>query len=147
MRETSVLRINSEFVAGEVIESEAVIINLGNGMIYTMDGVGARIWQMIEEGRSLNGISEALASEYSVPAAQALADIKGIARELLDEDLIAVDDAPSSSDPGIQSASGPAAAQPYSKPRLIKDAEMKDVLALDPPLPRLDGVKGRIKAR
>lgn len=64
--------IDDRIVASQIIASEAVIINLSNGMIYTMDGAGAEIWRLIGEGRSLQRISEVIAADFAVTGDQVL---------------------------------------------------------------------------
>ncbi len=131
------LRVNTQLVACEIVDSEAVIINLSNGIYYTMDAVGAEVWRMIEEGRTLQGIADALASGYSVSADDALADLEQIAQELLQEELVIIDEG--GSDVSQAPADDPRAALgPYSKPTLVRYSDMSEVLALDPPLPELD---------
>jgi len=132
-----VLRVNTRLVACEIVDSEAVIINLSNGMYYTMDQVGAEVWRMIEEGRSVRAMAEVLASGYSVPVGDALADLEEVAQELLQEELVVTDDG--GADPNqAPAADPPAAAGAYRKPTLAKYSDMSEVLALDPPLPELD---------
>ena len=56
------LRPNEAEVAAKVLDGEAIIINLSNGIYYSMDKVGGLIWEMIERGRSLQEIVESIAS-------------------------------------------------------------------------------------
>ena len=57
-----VLYPNEEEVAVEVLQGEAVLINLRTGHYYSMDKVGADVWQMIERRQRLGTIA---ASENS----------------------------------------------------------------------------------
>jgi len=50
------LRLHAEKVAAEVIDSEAIIINLSSGMYFTVNRVGALIWKIIQDGRGLEKI-------------------------------------------------------------------------------------------
>ena len=132
------LRVNTQLVACEIVDSEAVIINLSNGMYYTMDAVGAEVWRMIEEGRTQQSIAGALASRYSVSFDDALADLERIAQELLQEELVVIDEGGGADVSQAAANDPPAAAGPYSKPTLVRYSDMSEVLALDPPLPELD---------
>ena len=51
------LRINEEEIAAQIIDAEAVLINLGTGMYYTMDGTGCEVWAMIESNRARDGLT------------------------------------------------------------------------------------------
>lgn len=133
-----VLRINNQLVASERFDTEAVLINLGNGMIYTLDNVGSEMWRMIEQGRSLQYISRALAGHFSAPAASILVDLEVIAQELLDEELVVEDDDNSSTGDGAAVGESLNLSEEYSKPKLTRYDDMREVLALDPPLPRLE---------
>jgi hypothetical protein len=137
MTANRVLNINTRIVASQIIDSEAVIINLGNGMIYTMDGVGAEIWRMIGEGRSIQSISDVLSANFDVTGEQALTDVEEIARELFAEELV-VEGSSAANGGGLTPVEGSNAPAPYTKPILVKQTDMKDVLALDPPLPKFD---------
>lgn len=130
------LSINSQIVASQIFDTEAVIINLGNGIIYTMDGVGADIWRLIEERRNTAFIAGDLARTYDVTAEQALIDVGAIVQELIAEDLIVESDEIPAAGPAPRESSGTPA--PYVKPILVRESDMRDVLALDPPLPKLD---------
>ncbi len=68
---TSCLEINSDEVAAQVIDGEAIIINLSNGMYYSLDGVGGEIWSLIVEGRTLEEVAAAIDRRYQVESTQA----------------------------------------------------------------------------
>ncbi|MEM7164174.1 MAG: PqqD family protein [Planctomycetota bacterium] len=127
-------RVNTELVACEVVDGEAVIINLSNGMYYTMDLVGAEVWQMIEHGCDLGEIASAVATRYGVAADSVGHDLKELSQMLLSEELIVEADADSVAPPDLPELSSGAT---YCKPALVSYADMNDVLALDPPLPEL----------
>jgi hypothetical protein len=67
------------------IAGEALIVPIKGRVgdlsaIYTLNDVGARIWQMIDGRMSLNQIIEAISDEYDVTKEEAAADVA----ELLD---------------------------------------------------------------
>jgi hypothetical protein len=130
-----ILRINTQLVASQIIDDEAVLINLGNGMVYTLDDTGAAMWRMIELGRSLEFMSKTFAAHYSSPADVVLADLAEVAQELHDEELIVFEDGVPGADGSLEDLNFP---EEYSKPKMIRYDDMRDVLALDPPLPQLE---------
>jgi hypothetical protein len=79
---------NEADVAAKVMDGEAIIINLSNGMYYSMDQVGGLIWEMMTEEHTLDEISSAVVRSYDVSAVQAQVDIQRLVAELLDENLV-----------------------------------------------------------
>lgn len=74
------------------LNGEAVILNLKSGVYYGLDEVGARVWKLIEEPRTLHEIRDELVQEYDVSPEQCEADVRGLLARMLDEGLIEVRD-------------------------------------------------------
>ena len=124
---------DGEEVAAKVIDGEAIIINLANGIYYSMDKVGGLIWEMLAGKYSLEEVIAAILARYDVSREQAQADVERLATELLQENLLLV-----STDGALpQQVSEQAFSQklPYETPLLNIYRDMGDLLALDPPLP------------
>jgi hypothetical protein len=132
---TSRLRPNEAEVAAKVMDGEAIIINLSNGMYYSMDGVGGLIWGMIADGHSLEDIVSSVLESYDVSPDEARRDVGRVAAELVEERLVLVAD-PASPSPPRPAANG-RQKLPYAAPELQKYRDMGDLLALDPPMPGL----------
>ena len=130
------LRPNEAEVAAKVLDGEAIIINLSNGIYYSMDKVGGLIWEMIERGRSLQEIVESIASRYDVSPGKAQADVERLAGELIQENLVVVSN--QATPPQENQTMQPQQRLPYESPRLNIYRDMEDLLALDPPMPTLD---------
>ncbi len=125
----------SDQVAAKVVDGEAVIINLANGVYYSMDKAGGLIWSMIEQARSLDAIADAVAAAYDVPPVRAREDVEQLAAQLVAEVLVvaAGDEVPAEgADPAP-----PPQKLPYETPKLNVYRDMEDLLALDPPMPGL----------
>ena len=92
--ETMTLELNqcleplAEEVAAKVIDGEAILINLATGVYYSMDKVGALIWEMITGKHSLEEIVAAVVARYEVSQEQASGDIRRLGEELLQENLV-----------------------------------------------------------
>lgn len=134
LRHDSFLQSNEREVASKVVDGEAVLINLVNGMYYSLDKVGGLAWSMITSGSSITRIAEAIVERYAVPVSQAQEDVRRLVEELLAEGLIVVGegDATASPIPAMDSA-----ASFYEAPGLVKYDDMAEMFALDPPLPEL----------
>jgi hypothetical protein len=125
----------SQQVAAKVIDGEAVIINLANGVYYSMDKVGGLIWSMIERARSIDAIADAVAAAYDVAPPGARKDIEHLAAQLVAEDLVMA-----AGDTVQTAGADPAPTQqklPYETPKLNIHRDMEELLALDPPMPGL----------
>ena len=133
------LRPNDEEVIGKVLDGEAILINLATGSYYAIPDVGAFIWQAIEEQCSLGEIAVRVNANYDVSLEQARADMLQFAARLMDENIVA----PASDPPGDSAAPAPPAQRaPYAAPTLTVYSDMRNLLALDPPMPSVDTLAG-----
>jgi len=73
---------------------EAAILNMKNGVYYGLDPIGARIWNLIQEPKSLNEIRELLLKEYDVEPDRCERDLLVLLQKLASEGLIEVKDEP-----------------------------------------------------
>jgi hypothetical protein len=128
-------------VASELIDGEAIIIDLGTGMYFSLVGAGGRIWALLAEQRSLEEILACLLVEYEVGAEAAREDLENLVTQLLAENLIVPAQQPRPSDPVASTAL--AAKIPYQPVRLVIYRDMGDLLALDPPAPGLSEIVWR----
>jgi len=69
---------------------EAAILNLKNGIYYGLDPVGARVWNLIQQPRTLAELREILVAEYDVDAARVESDIRDLLTQLLDNELVEI---------------------------------------------------------
>jgi hypothetical protein len=122
-------------VAAKVVDGEAIILNLANGMYYSTDGVGADIWRVLARTPTTEEIVEAIAARYAVPHSDARADIERLVDELLQENLLIR--VPAGGPRALADEVLPAAAA-YQMPVLNSYRDMGDLLALDPPMPDLE---------
>lgn len=127
-----VYRVNSPDVVGEVIDGEAVIVNLSNGSYYSLDGVGALIWALLASGRSVGQTAAEVQFRLSGDPAEIERSIDHLIDELCAEELIseaqgeAVDAGPADIDASF------AAGGEFVTPILNKYTDMEDLLLVDP---------------
>ncbi len=124
----------SDNTAATVIDGEAIIVNLTTGVYYSMDMVGAVVWNMLESGVSIDQISAEISARYEVEPAIARSDIDTLVQKLVAEDLVT-----ETSEAGAAADVPPAGEdrQAYTTPSLEIYRDMGDLLALDPPMPGL----------
>jgi len=87
-QEDSCFKINKGKIAYRIINSEAVILNLDNGIYYSLNKTGALIWQLIEKGNDLEEISGHLAEKFDAKEEVVKKDIKALIVDLAKENLI-----------------------------------------------------------
>lgn len=135
---------NADAVAAEVIDGEAIIIDLATGVYYSMDGVGGSIWALIETESSFEEIVTAIVARYEVSRNQAETDVQEFVAELLREKLVVVSEQQSAARADPKAA--PEQKLPYVAPKLITYRDMGDLLALDPPVPGLQDIPWKTAA-
>jgi len=70
---------------------ETVILDLESGTYFGLDPVGARMWQLMTEGKSLAQICEAMLEEYEVPREELERDALALAQDLEARSLISTE--------------------------------------------------------
>ena len=70
------------------LAGEAAILNVRSGVYYGLDPVGARIWKLIEEPRSLEEVRDTLVEEFDVEPSRCEADLLALVQELQANGLI-----------------------------------------------------------
>lgn len=126
---------NHEEVAAKVIDGELIIIRLSDGTYYSMDNVGARVWELIEGACGLPAIVETIAASFGAAAERVERDVEVLVRNLLAERLIvAAAGGPAAVPAEVTAANGVS----YETPRLNVYRDMGNLLALDPPTPGID---------
>jgi len=70
------------------LAGEAAILSLRNGTYYGLDRVGARIWNLIQQPRTVKEILDTLLAEYDVDAERCAADLQRLLTELTAQGLV-----------------------------------------------------------
>jgi coenzyme PQQ synthesis protein D (PqqD) len=70
------------------VGDETVILDLESGVYFGLDSVGARVWQLLAAGVTLEVICKTLLDQYEVTQAQLETDVVNLAKELLQRKLI-----------------------------------------------------------
>lgn len=88
---SSAVVATSDQVSSDLV-GEAVILSLSSGIYYGLNEVGASIWNLIQQPKTIKEIHEALLQEYDVEASQCEQDILTLLIELSAVGLIEVKD-------------------------------------------------------
>ena len=87
MKTSDRVTIPPQVMARQVGE-ETVILDLPSGTYFGLDPIGARMWQLMGEGRTLGEVCEAMLEEYEVSREDIESDVLKLAAELLAKQLI-----------------------------------------------------------
>ncbi len=132
MTSTHFYRINTPTIVHETIDDEVIIIDFGTGNYFSLDNVGAFIWNDFAAGLDMESINARVCTLYGRQREEVDAATARFVTELIDSALI-LDmpggQVPSSAPPpegGMQPA------RPYSPPLLNRYNDMQQLLLLDP---------------
>ena len=67
---------------------EVVILNLDDGVYYSLDHVGARVWSLLKSPVSVGAIRDVIVSEFEVDETRCLNDLRDILGNLVSRGLI-----------------------------------------------------------
>ena len=65
-----------------------LLLNPKNGEYYTLEPVGARVWQLCDGKRTISEIAAIIGQEYEESTDVIQSDVLELAKELMDEELV-----------------------------------------------------------
>lgn len=75
-------------IISQEIGGETVLLDLKNENYFGLDGVGSRIWQLIEKNGDLQNIYQTLLEEYEVDAEQLQEDLEVLIGNISERGLV-----------------------------------------------------------
>lgn len=120
--------INTPAVVSEIIDGELVVINLEKGSYYCSLGVGAYLWQCLEQRVDPATVEAAVVQGFGITPEQARADVDSFLSQLQIEGLIR----PARTDETLSSHAPLPKSSTYAAPDLKIYSDMQDLLLLDP---------------
>lgn len=87
MKLTDTITPSKKAVARQVGE-ETVILHLGTGTYFGLDPVGARIWQLISEQKTLTDVCTVMLEEYDMAREDLERDVLSLAEDFASQQLI-----------------------------------------------------------
>ncbi len=85
--------VRSAHQASANLGDEAVIVNLEDGVYYSLDALGARVWELIADPQTVRDVHNVLCNEYDVDAERCKRDLIAFFAELAARGLVDVVDA------------------------------------------------------
>jgi hypothetical protein len=123
--------VNSPQVINEVIDGEAIIINLVTGSYYSLDRVGSQVWSLVEASLAVDRIMAELDRRYDGEPDEIREAVNELLEQLSDEQLIVpCGEEESTAPPAAEMEANPQ--EPFRAPRLEKFNDMQDLILLDP---------------
>jgi hypothetical protein len=89
LRTSSIVVVAKEQVSCPLGE-ESAILNLKNSVYYGLDPIGARVWTLLQQPRSVGELRDTLLSEYEVEAGRCEQDLLSLLETMRSEGLIEV---------------------------------------------------------
>jgi hypothetical protein len=126
-----VFAINNPHVVHETIDGETILIHLGTGTYYSLDGVAAEVWELLVAGASDSETGARLKARYETDPARVEQCVGSLIEELLQEDLLTH----GASDPTPvlpPDTAGFGLAGPFVEPVLHKYTDMQEFMLVDP---------------
>jgi len=84
--------LNDPFVIADVIEDEAIILNMQTGKYYSLQNSGLKIWQLLVSGYTRDEALALLAQHYQADAASLAQAIDTLLAMFTDNDLLRTTD-------------------------------------------------------
>lgn len=76
-------------VVARSIDQEAVLLDLASGRYFGLNATGAAIWDALEGGEAdPESIARDIASRFSAPEEQILADVRALLADLVQQNLV-----------------------------------------------------------
>jgi hypothetical protein len=138
LAQSDVIAANETQVAAKVMDGEAILINLGTGIYYSMGTTGGFIWSLNEKRLAIHQIGARVVEQYDVSEAEASADVLRLSEELCKEGLAVSAAGMQATDATLPAMAG--GRLRYETPSIEKFVDMAEMFALDPPLPGLSQV-------
>lgn len=122
--------INNPHVVHETIDGEAILIHLGTGTYYSLDGVAAEAWGLLTAGVSDEELLRFLEARYDAGPGLVEQSVGSLVEELLAEGLIvpAGAEVAAAGGLGVERGSGGA----FVAPVLHKYTDMQEFMLVDP---------------
>lgn len=78
-------------VPWRVLDTEALVVDVKGGLLYPLNSVAARIWELCDGARSVDEIVAMLAREFEAPEPTIRADAVDFIQRLADAKLVSIE--------------------------------------------------------
>lgn len=117
-------------IVSEVIDGEAILLDVTTGSYFSADHVGAAVWSLVSTGVSVERIAQVVADRFEHDISTVTADVQAFVGDLDRRGLIQPSTRPADEASAIVDLDS--VARPYEAPRLAVYEDMQDLLFIDP---------------
>jgi hypothetical protein len=122
------VRVDQTHVVHETIDGETILIHLGTGTYYSLEGVGSEVWQLLATGRTLASVLALARDRYLGDPLEIELGLSGLVQELIREELLVENDVGERPDDcGL-----PAGQVEFAAPVLQAYTDMQQFMLVDP---------------
>lgn len=87
-REAVIVAAREQISCG--LSGEAVILQLQTGVYYGLNPVGAKVWELVQQPRTVAEIRDALVAEYTVDPETCERDVERLVEDLASRKLVEI---------------------------------------------------------
>jgi hypothetical protein len=121
-------RVCTPAVVSEVIDGEAIIMDLRSGNYFSADGAGALVWEALAQGCGRSAILSWAEAAFDAPADAVASGVDAFIAQLVEHGLIEASETVN----GAVVPPNAVARRPFAAPTLEVYTDMQDLLLLDP---------------
>ena len=89
LSDTATVVVSREQLSSD-LGGEAAILNLKNNVYYGLNSVGARVWTLIQQPRTVAELRDILAAEYDVATPRLESDLLELLSDLAGKELVEI---------------------------------------------------------
>jgi hypothetical protein len=134
-------RVNASHVVHETIDGETILIHLGSGSYYSLDGVGSEVWVALAAGTSNERLFAEAKERFAEDPVKVEIGLKSLVEELLREGLLVEDEDEAEAESVSSSSTFPSGKVEFVTPVLHVYTDMQEFMLVDP-LHDVDEVAG-----
>ncbi len=75
-------------ISAELVDGELVVLSLKDGMYYGLNAVGARVWRLLEEPRTVGEVQQRLVEEFRVDSDRCSREVDELLTDLIGLGLV-----------------------------------------------------------
>ena len=124
------LRVSGPHIISEILDCEAIVINLNLGIYYSLREAGAAAWQDICQGITYADLVQQITASYAGDQAAIADSLDDLIGQLAAEEMVTL----SEDEPAVTRPAPPLSSvrPPFQPPVLERFTDMQDLLLLDP---------------
>lgn len=88
----SVVVVAENQVSSELLDDEVVVLDVQEGAYFVLNPVGARVWSLIQEPKTVGELVDALRDEYDVEEERCAREVIDLLQDLAGRKLIDIGD-------------------------------------------------------